>query len=163
MDEDKQTEENSQSPLISIQVDETVQEGEAVGGTFDAKVYEATRAILTRQIVQLEETKHKMKIFAEQLRDMVENNEALALADKEAKEASKKAKEIKTNIMQSQAAKNLKMQLQELRDEQKDIVDSMSGHLLDLYQTTGVMEFEAPDGSVYEYKILAKLGGKKTG
>ncbi len=165
MDEDNKSgeklEKSEQSPLISIQVDETVEEGD--GGTFNATVYEATRSIITRQIVQLEEIKHKMRIFTEQIQDMVENSEALSIAEKESKEASKKAKEIKTNILQSQAAKNLKMQVQELRDEQKDLVDSMSGHLLDLYQTTGVMEFEAPDGSVYEYKISAKLGGKKQG
>lgn len=161
MDENKQ---DNQKPLISIQVDETVSEfDDENSGTFNASVYEATRAILSRQIGQLEETKHKMKVFAEQLNDMVANNEALLMAEKEAKEAGKKAKEIKTNIMQTQEAKNLKMQLQELRDEQKDLLDSMSGHLLDLYQTTGVMEFESPNGDVYDYKILAKLGGKKEG
>lgn len=129
---------------------------------FDASSFEATKAIINRQVEQIEVLKKQIKIFSEQLKDMVENDEGLIFAQKEAKEATQKAREIKANIMNSQSAKSLKGQLLELREDLKDLSDSLSSHLLDLYQTTGVMEFEGADGSVYEYKVLAKLGGKKS-
>jgi len=159
MDADDQTINSTGNPLFQVDVTEEVIDGDEK--VFDAQAFEATKAIVSRQVEQIEALKKQIKIFAEQLKDMVENDEALVMSQKEAKEATQKAREIKTNIMNSQAAKALKGQLQELREDMKDMTDSLSSHLLDLYQTTGVMEFEGADGSVYEYKVLAKLAGKK--
>lgn len=128
---------------------------------FDPQAYQATLALINQIVDQLEEVKRRSKLFAEQLKDLVDNNPALSAAKEEAEAANLRVKQIKTTILESPEGKNLKANLVELREQKKELEESLSAHLFDLYQTTGVMEFEAADGSVYEYKILAKLRGKK--
>ena len=152
---DASTPSDDNSPLISLQFQE-----EEVA-TFDPQAFEATRNIISNQIEKIDEIKRKQKLFKEQIDDLVLNNESYQGAEELAKEATKKAKELKANIMQTQAYKELKSKIKELREDQKDLQESLSGHLLDLYQTTGVMEYESPGGDVYEYKISAKIGSKK--
>ena len=128
---------------------------------FDIQAFEATRAIVTRQAERLEELKRDTKLIAEQLSGLLENDVKLVEEEQQAKQYTQSVKQRKTEIMETQQARQLKTKLGDLKEERSDLEDSISNHLFDLYQTTGVMEFEDITGNVWEYKIKARLGAKK--
>jgi hypothetical protein len=155
-------------PNVKVQIEEITNTDaelaaapEATAGTFDIQTFEATRAIVSRQADQLDDLKKQIKLLSEQLRDQLEGNPQFVEAKRQADEQAKTVKQVRAKIMDSQVVKNIKQKIADFKNEKGDLEDSLSGHLFDLYQTTGVMEFEDIDGNVREYKISAKLGAKK--
>lgn len=124
---------------------------------FDIQAFEATRQIAVRQVQRLQELKKEFKIFSGQLQDLLENDQELTEADAAAEESTQKVKLRKAEIMETTEAKNIKLKISDLKEERLDIEDSLTGHLLDLYQTTGVMEFEDQGGEIWEYEFKSKI------
>jgi hypothetical protein len=55
----------------------------------------------------------------------------------------------------------LKFKLKEVKEGIKDIEESLSNHLLNLYKITGIKEFDTDDGKKREFDVRAKLRGTK--
>ncbi len=128
---------------------------------FDIQAFEATREIAARQAQRLQEIKKELKIYAEQLKDLLENDQPLVEAEQAAKDLTQKVKLRKTEILETTEAKNIKLKITDIKEERSDIEDSLSAHLVDLYQTTGVMEFEDQQGNLWEYDIKGKIKTRK--
>ena len=135
----------------------------ATSGGFDIQAFEATRSIVTRQAERLEELKKDLKLVTEQLKNILENDKELAVAQEEAKQSSQKFRQRKNQLLEMPEARTMKLKQADLKEEKGDLEDSISNHLFDLYQTTGVMEFEDLNGNVWEFDIRARLKTKKSG
>lgn len=128
---------------------------------FDIQTFESIRNIVTQQAQRLQEIKNNTKRLTEQLNSLLENDQSYSAAQEEAKQTSQKVKTRKTELLETSEAKNIKLKISDFKDEKKEIEDSLSSYLFDLYRTTGVMEFEDNTGQVWEYDIKAKLKAPK--
>jgi hypothetical protein len=63
--------------------------------------------------------------------------------------------------MNSEESRNISIKIKELKEESTDTQDSLSNQLLNLFQMTGVKEFETESGEVREFMIMAKVKGRK--
>jgi len=131
------------------------------GADFDIAAFEATRAIVSRQAQRLQELKRELKLYASQLKSLLENDAGLAEAEQEAKRLNQRVKTRKAEIMETQEAKSIKLKMMDLKEERSELEDSLSNHLFALYQSTGVLEFEDTQGNIWEYDIKARLKSRK--
>jgi hypothetical protein len=129
---------------------------------FDIQTFEATRSVVSRQVQHLQKLKNEIKQQNQQLKNLLENDQNLNIAQTEAKEVAQKAKVRKTELLETSEAKKIKLRISDLKDEQTDLEDSLTNHLLDLYQATGVMEFEDTEGHIWEYNLKAKLKSRNS-
>lgn len=129
---------------------------------FDAQAYQSIKNIVARKIIQVDEAKEKVKEFSQSLKNILVNDARLAEAEEEAKKVKVIVSKRKQELMDTPEARSIKTQLRERKEELKDLEDSLSNQLLQLYQITGVKEFETASGEVREFAIKAKVkAGKK--
>jgi seryl-tRNA synthetase len=102
-----------------------------------------------------------MRTINDQLRSILENDEELTKVEEEVKAASARQKQRKTTLANNAESMQLKYKLKEIKENLKDIEESLSNHLLNLYQITGSKEFDTDDGGKREFDVRAKLRGKK--
>ena len=130
-------------------------------GTFNQEEFEAVKNLVSRKTSQADELKEKIRELAESLKNMLVNDSTLADAEETLKETRKAVTKRKNEIANSEEAQSIKAKLRELKEEMADIEDSLSTQLLNLYQITGVKEFETNTGEVREFVIKAKVKAKK--
>jgi hypothetical protein len=128
---------------------------------FDAQAFESIKNLVTRKTVQADELKLKTKELQESLKNILVNDDELSQSEESLKENRKKVTERKSNLMGSPEAQSIKLKLQEAKEDLKDIEDSLSSQLLNLYQLTGVQEFETDEGEVREFVIKARVKAKR--
>ncbi len=121
----------------------------------------AVEGIIRRQSVRLDALRDEAKTFADQLKSILDNDEALTNVEEEVKQATRKQKERKATLANSPESMQLKYKLKEVKDSIKDIEESLSNHLLNLYKITGIKEFDTDDGKRREFDVRAKLRGTK--
>lgn len=72
-------------------------------------------------------------------------------------EVTKRKKELK----ESPEAQSIRAKMKEYKEDLRDIEESLSNQLVNLFQITGVKEFETVTGEVREFVIKAKVKAKK--
>lgn len=148
---------SSPVPPISI----SFQSDDSTDDNGTGKTLTAVEGIIRRQSTRLDELKEQAKILNDQLRSILDNDEELSTVAEEVKTATRKQKERKTALSNSAESMQIKYKLKELKESIKDIEESLSNHLLNLFQITGVKEFDTDDGKKREYDVRAKLRGMK--
>ncbi|MEP7166531.1 MAG: hypothetical protein ABI758_00960 [Candidatus Woesebacteria bacterium] len=143
------------TPLIAVEINTNKDGG--------SESLLAVEGIIRRQSSRLDELKEKLKQYNDQLKSVLDNDEALTNAQEEVKQATRRQKERKTMLANGAESVQLKFHIKETKDSVKDIEESLSNHLLNLYQMTGVKEFDTDDGGKRAYDVKAKLRGKKSG
>ena len=74
-----------------------------------------------------------------------------------AKEAAEAFKKRKQELKDSVEAKEATAKAKEVREEIKDIEESLTNHLLNYYQITGTKSFPTPDGEEREFRLNARI------
>lgn len=95
-----------------------------------------------------------MKTIFENDTDLVEN-------ETQVQEVSKKSKERKRILIESPEFRELRAKSSELKDEVKELRESLNSYLLTYYQRTGVKTVDLAAGGQREFKVIAKLLPKK--
>lgn len=143
--------ENVNIPPISIEI----------GTQGSADTVMATQAIINRQAVRLDTLKEDVKRLNDSLKSIMENDEQLSQVENELKESSKKLKERKSQLTQSAESVQLKYKLKDVREQIKELEESLNNHLLNFYQLTGTKVFDTDSGQQREFKVTAKIMGTK--
>lgn len=141
------------------EVDESLTQ--ASNQTFDPEVFEATKNLIIRKLVQVEELKKEASELSESLKNILTNDSTLADLEEKQKETRVEVQKRKRDLNNSPASQSIKTKLMETKEELRDAEDSLSNQLLNLYQMTGVQEFETPSGEVREFVVKAKVKAKK--
>jgi hypothetical protein len=55
----------------------------------------------------------------------------------------------------------LKVKISELREEQKELEETLSGHLVNYHSITNSNSFDTSDGDQWEFSIKAKIKPRK--
>jgi hypothetical protein len=128
---------------------------------FDADEYQRVKGIVTRKVDQLDELRLKVKEINESMKNILINDSQLSEAEEEARSSKLAVAKRKKEVGDSPEMKNLRLKRQEIKEELSDLEDSLNNQLLNLYQITGVKEFEMPDGTVREFAIKSKVKAVK--
>lgn len=117
----------------------------------------SVESLIKTLISRIARVKEDLKPVREMLNDLLNNNEKYQLADKEAKEASKKKSTAKREILSTPEGKMAEGKVNELRDDLKEAQEALSTYLADYQRLTGSSEIEGEDGELRKIVYVAKL------
>lgn len=143
--------ENASIPPISIEIGTEAGQDSVM----------ATQAIINRQAERLDTLKETVKQINDSLRSILENDQELGQVEDELKQATKKLKERKIQLTQSPESVQFKYKLKEVKEQIKELEESLNNHLLNYYQLTGTRVFDTDSGEQREFRVIAKIMGKK--
>lgn len=119
--------------------------------------YEALKSIIQNLSVKLDELREKQKEYRQISKNILDNDSQLSAYEEQAKEAQLQFKKRKKELMESVEAKEAAAKAKEVGEEMRDIQDSLTNHLLNYYQITGVRSFDTPSGDEREFVFNARL------
>ncbi len=147
--------EEVQIPAVSISFNSGEDKG--TGSTLSA-----VEGVIRRQSARLDELREQLKTINDQLKSILDNDEQLSAAQEEVKASSTKVKQRKSMLAGSPESLQLKYKQKDIKESITDIEESLSNHLLNLFQMTGSKEFDTDDGAKREFDVKARLrSGKK--
>lgn len=120
----------------------------------------ALQALIERQAERIDQLNRQIKTHRESMKGILENDTALSEAEVQAETITKAVKERKKSLTDAPEFRELRAKTAELRDEAKELEESLNTHLLSYYDKTKVKTIDLPTGE-REFKIRAKLIPKK--
>jgi predicted nucleic acid-binding Zn-ribbon protein len=117
--------------------------------------------IAERQAMRIDDLRDKRKSLKESMRSFLENDNEYSTQQESVKEVSKKLKERKGSLTQSPEYRELSAKEAEMKDEQKELEESLGGHLLSIFKQTGAKVFDMSNGSQREFSIVARIKPKQ--
>lgn len=118
--------------------------------------------LIERNANELDRLREEQKQLKESLKNIFENDVELADAQHKAQEASRAIKERKQSVDNSPEVKKLTLKLSEMKEEMKEIEETLNNHLINLFQLTGTNSFDTSDGDQREFILRAKVKPKKS-
>ncbi len=117
----------------------------------------SVESLIKTLISRIARAKEDLKPVKEMLSDLLINNEKYQLADKEAKEASKKKSAAKMEVLSTPEGKMASGKVDELKSELKEAQEALSSYLAEYQKLTGASEIEGEDGELRKIVYVAKL------
>jgi hypothetical protein len=111
-----------------------------------------------RLMLELAETKGKMKAMKDDLKDVAEQNDEYRAIQEELKEVSEKRATAKKLLEADKDYQVLNSELEELKFKYKDLQEIMSHHLVTYFSESGETSLTTPNGDVLQVVVSAKLG-----
>ena len=135
--------------------DEKIEDAEVVGENV-MSLLEIQDAINSR-LKKLETLKEDMKPHKEMLGSIFANDEDYTDKNEIAKKASKNKSEAKHRILRQPQAAELNQKIEDIKNEGKELQESLSYYLREYQRLTGANEFESEDGELRQIVYIAKL------
>lgn len=111
-----------------------------------------------RLMLELAETREKMKKIKDDLKDIAEQNEEYRTLQEELKEVSEKRGTAKKLLEADADYQVVNSELEELKFKFKDLQEIMSHHLVTYFSETNETSLTTPNGDVLQVVVSAKLG-----
>ena len=106
--------------------------------------------------------KNKMKQKREMINNVLENDSQLQEVSEQKAQVAQQVKELRNNLNESVQMRQLRDDLREFKDEQTDLEESLSNHLVNYHQLTNSTSFDTSDGDQWEFQIRARVKMRKT-
>ena len=116
-----------------------------------------------RLMLELAETRGKMKTIKDQLKDVAEQNDEYRNLQEELKEVSEKRQTAKKLLEADKDYQVVNSELEELKFKYKDLQEIMSHHLVTYFSETNETQLTTPDGETLQVVVSAKLGKEIAG
>ncbi len=117
--------------------------------------------LIAKNATRLRELKAKKKMLSEQEKSLLENNQEFQEAESVASEHIQAVKEAKLKVKQSLEAQKLKTQKVELSEEEKEIQETLSNHLVSYYSLTNSNIVDIDNGEQIQMTIKATISAKQ--
>jgi DNA repair ATPase RecN len=119
--------------------------------------------LIERHALNLEEIRKQIKETNESLRSVFENDTTLSTAQEEAQAVTSKVKERRSQLQSDPQVTSLKIKVGELKEQQKELEETLSNHLINYHSLTNSKSFDTSDGDQWDFSIRAKIRprGKK--
>lgn len=150
MDDELDTEEVQEAEVVE---DAT----QASGGDNQAQVLVSLEEMIKKYITRHDKLKIEVKKHKEMYDDSFYNNPTYLENLEKAKEAEKDLKVTKKNIASQPGVIQIALKLKTLRDESKEVDQSLSDYLMEWQRMTGANEIEGEDGKMRDIINKAKL------
>ncbi len=136
-------------------IDEKVEDAEVVSENV-MSLLEIQDAINSR-LKKLENLKEDMKPHKEMLDSIFANDDDYIEKNEVAKKASKNKSEAKRRVLRQPQAAELNQKIEDIKNEGKELQESLSYYLREYQRLTGANEFESEDGGLRQIVYIAKL------
>ncbi len=113
---------------------------------------------IQRLMIELAETRGKMKTIKDDLKDIAEQNDEYRALQEELKEVSEKRATAKKLLEADKDYQVVNSELEELKFKYKDLQEIMSHHLVTYFSESGETQLTTPNGDVLQVVVSAKLG-----
>ncbi|MGD9129170.1 MAG: hypothetical protein PVJ09_01655 [Candidatus Woesebacteria bacterium] len=117
--------------------------------------------LIERNAEELMKIKAELKEKRESLRNVFDNDSKLTEAKQQADSYTHEVKARKSQLQADPQVTNLRVEVSELNEQRKEIEESLSNHLLNLYQLTNSTSFDTSDGDQWEFMIKARIKSRK--
>lgn len=114
-------------------------------------------ALIKRYIKDVEKTKADLKEQKSMFDDSFKSNAKYKESDEKVKAINREKQAVKQLVMKEPAVVAVNGKMNELKDEIKDLQDSLSGYVTEYQRLTGAKEFEDEDGNIREIIHVVKL------
>lgn len=111
-----------------------------------------------RLLPEINETKDKIKVLREQLRDVMEQNEEYTKLAEEISQLSDKRIEAKKLLAADRDYQKVNADLDDFKLKLKDLQDIMSHYLVTYYQETSSTQIRDNEGETRSVILSAKMG-----
>jgi predicted nucleic acid-binding Zn-ribbon protein len=111
-----------------------------------------------RLMLEIAETRGKMKTVKDQLKDVAEQNDEYRALQEELKEVSAKRQTAKKLLEADKDYQVVNSELEELKFKHKDLQEIMSHHLVTYFTETQNMQITDSDGETRQVILSAKVG-----
>jgi len=119
---------------------------------------ESTLQAIHRLMLELAETRQKMKMVKEQLKDIAEQNDEYRALQEELKELSGKRQTAKKLLEADKDYQVMNSELEELKFKLKDLGEIMSHHLVTYFAETQATQITDDQGETRQVIVSAKIG-----
>jgi TolA-binding protein len=119
---------------------------------------ETTLAAIHRLMVEMEETRAKIKDMRDNIKDVLLQNEEYQTLQEELKELTGKRQQAKKLLEADRDFQTLNSELDELKFKLKDLQEIMSHHLVTHYNETQEITIKDADGEVRQIMLSARVG-----
>jgi predicted nucleic acid-binding Zn-ribbon protein len=119
---------------------------------------ETTMQAIHRLMIEIEETRQKMKSMRDNIKDVLLQNEEYQALQEEIKELTGKRQTAKKMLEADRDFQSLNSELEELKFKSKDLQEIMSHHLVTYYNETQETQIKDSDGEVRQVILNAKIG-----
>ncbi len=113
---------------------------------------------ISRLMIELAETRGKMKTIKDDLKDIAEQNDEYRALQEELKEVSEKRATAKKLLEADKDYQVVNSELEELKFKYKDLQEIMSHHLVTYFSESGETQLTTANGDVLQVVVSAKLG-----
>jgi methyl-accepting chemotaxis protein len=116
--------------------------------------------LIERNANELDRLNGDLKEMRQSLKNIFDNDPALSEATEQAQKATTEIKERKQQIDNNPEVRQLKLKMVDLKEEMKEIEETLNNHLINLFQMTGSNSFDTSDGDQREFVLRAKVKPK---
>src|SRR6185369_3959267 len=118
---------------------------------------------IQRLMIELAETRAKMKTIKDDLKDIAEQNDEYRALQEELKEVSEKRATAKKLLEADKDYQLVNSELEEMKFKMKDLGEIMSHHLVTYFSESGETQLTTPEGETLQVVVSAKLGKEVAG
>src|SRR5471030_1066976 len=118
---------------------------------------------IARLMLELAETRGKMKTIKDDLKDIAEQNDEYRALQEELKESTEKRATAKKLLEADKDYQVVNSELEELKFKYKDLQEIMSHHLVTYFSETNETQLTTPEGDTLQVVVSAKLGKEVSG
>ncbi|MBD3279126.1 MAG: hypothetical protein GF390_00255 [Candidatus Pacebacteria bacterium] len=115
------------------------------------------QGLIERHADRLQDIKAQLKDKRQSLRNVFTNDTQLSTAKDKASEYSQEVRQRKSQLQSDPQVTSLQVGIKELKEQQKELEQTLSNHLLRYYGITKSTSFDTSDGDQWEFKIKAKV------
>lgn len=140
-----------------IQEADVVEDKTSAGTDNQANVLLSLEEMIKKYITRMDQLRNEMKKHKEMYDDAFNNNPTYIENTEKAKAAAKDLQVTKKNIASQPATVQIALKLKSMRDEAKEMQNSLSDYLQEYQRMTGANEIEGEDGKIRDIINTAKL------
>lgn len=147
----------NKSASQSSNVDDELAESEKLAETLTS-----LQNLIERSANELQGLSNQIKEKRQMLKNVFDNDTQLTEAQEKVDEFSQELKTRKSHLQSNPQVTSLKVEIGELNQQKKELEESLSNHLVNLYSLTNSTSFDTSDGDQWEFRIKAKIKTKKS-
>jgi predicted nucleic acid-binding Zn-ribbon protein len=119
---------------------------------------ETTIDAIHRLLAEMDETKERIRVVRDAVKDVLEQNDEYRQLQEELKELTAKRLQAKKILQADLDYQKIAGEMEELKFKLKDLQEIMSHHLVTYYNETQATEIKTPDGEARQVILSAKIG-----
>ena len=144
------------------QGEQTVSEEDEVAQSNQlAETLTSLQNLIEKHALELTRLNTELKEKRESLKSFFDNDAQLEEAKAEVDRFNQSLKERRSQLQNDSQATSLKIDIAELNEQKKELEETLSNQLISYHGLTNSTSFDTSDGDQWEFKIQAKIKGKK--